>query len=149
MASEENYEPSPWDWVKDQVELFEASGGTEGNTLMDTGMPIIVVTMTGVQSGAIRKVPLMRVEHNGEFAVIGSIGGAPKNPKWVANVRANPHVAIQDGPDKRDYVLRELPEGPERDAWWARSVEAYPPYAEYQERTERRIPVFIAAPASE
>ncbi|MDP1795328.1 MAG: nitroreductase family deazaflavin-dependent oxidoreductase [Acidimicrobiales bacterium] len=142
------YEPSPWDWVKDQVEKIESSGGTEGTTLMETGWSVIVVTMIGVKTGAIRKVPLMRVEHAGEYAVIGSIGGAPENPKWVANVRANPNVAIQDGPDKRDYVLRELPEGDERATWWGRAVEAYPPYAEYQEKTDRRIPVFIAAPVA-
>ncbi len=145
MASEANYEPSPWDWVKDQVDKIESSGGAEGTTLMDTGMAVIVVTMIGVKSGAIRKVPLMRVEHNGEYAVIGSIGGAPKNPQWVANLRANPSVAIQDGAEKFDYVVRELPEGDEREAWWTRSVEAYPPYAEYQEKTDRRIPVFVAS----
>lgn len=144
--AEATYEPSPWDWVKDQVEKIESSGGTEGTTLMETGWSVIVVTMTGFKTGAIRKVPLMRVEHDGEYAVIGSIGGAPKNPKWVANLRANPNVKIQDGPLVfDDMVVRELPEGDERDAWWARSVEAYPPYAEYQERTERRIPVFIAS----
>ena len=145
MASQANYEPSPWDWVREQVQTYERSGGTEGNTLRDTDMPVIVVTMVGVRTGAIRKVPLMRVEHDGEYAVIGSIGGAPKNPKWVANLRANPKVTIQDGPELYEMVVRELPEGDEREAWWARAVEAYPPYAEYQEKTERRIPVFIAS----
>ena len=146
MAPEATYEPSPWDWVKDQVEKIESSGGTEGTTLMETGWSVIVVTMTGVKTGAIRKVPLMRVEHNGEYAVIGSIGGAPQNPKWVANLRANPNVKIQDGPQIFEHmVVRELPEGPERDEWWARAVEAYPPYADYQLKTERRIPVFIAS----
>lgn len=146
MAPDAVYEPSPWDWVREQVDKIESSGGTEGTTLMDTGWSVIVVTMTGFKTGAVRKVPLMRVEHDGEYAVIGSIGGAPKNPKWVANLRANPNVKIQDGPLVFDnMVVRELPEGPEREAWWERAVAAYPPYAEYQERTDRRIPVFIAS----
>ena len=138
------YQPSPEKWVRDQVEAYEASGGREANTLRDTGLPIVVVTTVGNKSGKIRKTALMRVEHDGEYALIGSMGGAPKHPVWVHNVRADPKVMIQDGPEPHDYVVREV-DGDERTAWWDRAVAAYPPYAEYQERTERRIPVFIAS----
>ena len=138
-----DYEASPWDWVREQVEAYEASGGREANTLRDTGLPIVVVTTVGNKSGKIRKTALMRVEHGGEYALIGSMGGAPKHPVWVHNVRADPHVMIQDGPEPHDYILREV-EGDERTQWWDRAVAAYPPYAEYQQRTDRRIPVFVA-----
>jgi deazaflavin-dependent oxidoreductase (nitroreductase family) len=137
------YEASPWDWVRDQVEVYERSGGREANTLRDTGLPIVVVTTVGNKTGKIRKTALMRVERDGEYALIGSMGGAPTHPVWVHNVRADPAVTIQDGPEPHDYTLREV-DGDERAAWWERAVAAYPPYAEYQERTERRIPVFVA-----
>jgi deazaflavin-dependent oxidoreductase (nitroreductase family) len=145
MSLEGEYEPSPWQWVRDQVEAYERTGGKEANTLMDTGMPIVIVTTRGNKSGKLRKTALMRVERAGEYALIGSMGGAPKNPVWVYNVRADPDaVAIQDGPEPFDATVREV-SGAERDAWWERSVAAYPPYAEYQEKTERLIPVFVAS----
>jgi deazaflavin-dependent oxidoreductase (nitroreductase family) len=138
------YEPSRAKWVRDQVEAYERSGGAEANTLLDTGLPIVVVTMQGKKSGKLRKVALMRVEHDGEYALIGSMGGAPTDPVWVHNLRAAPDaVMIQDGPEPFDVTVREV-DGEEREGWWQRAVAAYPPYAEYQERTERRIPVFIA-----
>ena len=145
MTLEGEYEPSPWQWVRDQVETYERTGGKEANTLMDTGMPIVIVTTRGNKSKKLRKTALMRVEHDGEYALIGSMGGAPKNPVWVYNVRADPDaVMIQDGPEPFDATVREV-SGAERDAWWERSVAAYPPYAEYQEKTERLIPVFVAS----
>ena len=147
MRLQGEYEPSPWGWVRNQVEAYERSGGREANTLLDTGMPIIVVTTIGNKSGKIRKTALMRVEHDGEYALVGSMGGAPKHPVWVHNIRANPHVAIQDGPEPFEAAVREV-DGEERAVWWKRAVEAYPPYAEYQERTERLIPVFVASPPS-
>jgi deazaflavin-dependent oxidoreductase (nitroreductase family) len=144
MTLEGDYEPSPWPWVRDQVETYERTGGREANTLMDTGLPIVIVTTRGNQSGKVRKTALMRVEHDGEYALIGSMGGAPKNPVWVYNVRADPEaVMIQDGPEPFDATVREVA-GEERDSWWERSVAAYPPYAEYQTKTERLIPVFVA-----
>ena len=144
MPLQGEYEPSPWDWVREQVEVYERTGGREANTLRDTGLPIIVVTTVGNKSGKIRKTALMRVEHDGEYALVGSVGGAPKHPVWVHNLRADPHVTIQDGPEPFDTTVREV-EGEEREVWWKRAVEAYPPYAEYQERTERRIPVFVTS----
>ena len=139
------YEPSPAKWVRDQVEAYEQSGGSEANTLLDTGMPVVVVTTVGNKSGKIRKIALMRVEHAGEYALIGSMGGAPNNPVWVYNLRAYPEtVTIQDGPEPFEASVREV-EGDERQAWWDRGVAAYPPYADYQQRTERRIPVFVAS----
>src|SRR4051794_22644700 len=138
------YEPSPAKWVRDQVETYEQSGGRDANTLLDTGMPIVIVTTVGAKSGKLRKLALMRVEHNGEYALIGSMGGAPQHPVWVHNLRADPNaVMIQDGPEPFDASVREV-DGEERETWWKRAVAAYPPYAEYQERTERRIPVFVA-----
>ena len=138
------YEPSPSDWVRTQVETYERSGGTEGNTLLDTGMPIIIVTMRGRRSGAVRKAPVMRVEHDGEYAIVASKGGAPEHPEWYHNLSAAPHdVAIQDGPEPFAVTVREL-SGEERATWWERAVAAYPPYAEYQERTDRTIPVLLA-----
>ncbi|MDH5291342.1 MAG: nitroreductase family deazaflavin-dependent oxidoreductase, partial [Acidimicrobiia bacterium] len=135
-----------WEWVRQQVAEYEGSNGERGNTLRDTGMPIIVMTTVGRKTGKVRKVPLMKVEHNGEYAIIASKGGAPKNPAWVANLLADPKVMIQDGPEPFDAVVR-LVEGAERAEWWERSVAAYPPYAEYQAKTDREIPVFIASRA--
>jgi len=144
MTLHGDYEPSTWEWVRKQVETYERSGGTEANTLRDTGLPIIVVTTRGARSGKIRKTPLMRVEHDGEYALVASMGGAPKHPVWYFNLKADPTaVMIQDGPEPWDAEVREV-EGEERDAWWERAVAAFPPYAEYQQRTERRIPVFVA-----
>ncbi|MET7689356.1 nitroreductase family deazaflavin-dependent oxidoreductase [Streptomyces sp. NPDC005483] len=145
MPLEGKYEPSPAQWVRDQVELYESSGGTEGNTLMDTGMPVIVLTTRGAKSGNIRKTPLMRVEHDGSYAVVASQGGAPKHPVWYHNVKADPQVELQDGPVKRDFTAREVT-GAERDKWWERAVAAYPPYADYQTKTDRVIPVFVLEP---
>jgi F420H(2)-dependent quinone reductase len=140
------YEPSPYGWVRDQVAEYEASGGQRANTLRDTGLPIIVVTTRGNKSGKLRKTPLMRVEHDGEYALIGSQGGRPTHPVWVHNLRADPEaVTLQDGPEPFDVTVRELPEGEERAEWWDRAVEAFPPYAEYQERADRLIPVFVAS----
>ncbi len=146
MALEGEYEPSPWEWVRNQVETYERTGGREANTLLDTGMPIIIVTTRGNKSGKIRKTALMRVEHDGEYSLVASQGGAPKHPVWYYNLKADPDaVVIQDGAEPFDAHVRELPPGPERDEWWARSVAAYPPYAEYQTKTDRLIPVFVAS----
>jgi deazaflavin-dependent oxidoreductase (nitroreductase family) len=141
---EGEYEPSAFGWVRDQVEQYERSGGTQADTLRDTGMAIIVVTMRGNKTGKVRKIALMRVEHDGEYALVGSMGGAPKDPVWVHNLRANPdEVTIQDGPEPFAVDVREV-DGDERAAWWERAVAAFPNYAEYQQKTERRIPVFVA-----
>jgi deazaflavin-dependent oxidoreductase (nitroreductase family) len=140
MALSGEYEPSPTQWVRDQVELYESSGGTQGTTLR--GMPVIVLTNRGVTSGKLRKTPLMRVEHEGSYAAVGSMGGAPDNPVWVANVVAHPEVELQDGPVKRDLVAREV-FGEEKAQWWERAVAAFPDYADYQTKTERVIPVFV------
>jgi deazaflavin-dependent oxidoreductase (nitroreductase family) len=138
------YEPSPAQWVRDQVEQYEASGGQRANTLADTGMPVVIVTTRGNKSGRIRKTPLMRVEHDGAYALVASMGGAPTHPVWYYNLTAAPDaVMIQDGPEPFDVEVRELA-GDERAQWWERAVAAYPPYAEYQERTQRTIPVFLA-----
>jgi F420H(2)-dependent quinone reductase len=146
-AANTEYEASPWDWVSEQVAQYEASDGREANTLRDTGLPIIVVTTRGNKSGKIRKTPLMRVEHDGEYALVASMGGAPRHPVWYFNLRAHPdEVMIQDGPEPFRVQVREL-DGDERAVWWERAVAAYPPYAEYQERTTRRIPVFLATRA--
>jgi deazaflavin-dependent oxidoreductase (nitroreductase family) len=144
MALEGEYVPSPWEWVRDQVESYESSGGERANTFLDTGLPVIIVTTRGNKSGTLRKTPLMRVEHGGEYALVASMGGAPKNPVWYHNVKADPNaVTIQDGPEPFDAEVHEAT-GDERAAWWERAVAAYPPYAEYQTKTERLIPVFIA-----
>jgi deazaflavin-dependent oxidoreductase (nitroreductase family) len=137
------YEPSTSDWAREQTELFEQSGGREGNTLR--GMPIIVMTSVGARSGKLRKTPLMRVEQGGEYAVVASLGGAPKHPVWYHNLKKNPHVELQDGPVKRDYLAREVT-GEEKAAWWERAVAAYPDYADYQKKTTREIPVFVLSP---
>jgi deazaflavin-dependent oxidoreductase (nitroreductase family) len=145
MPLEGEYEPSPAQWVRDQVEAYEASGGREANTLRDTGLPVIIVTTRGNKSGRIRKFALMRVEHDGEYALVASKGGAPKNPVWYYNLTADPKaVVIQDGPEPFDAEVREL-NGDERKVWWERAVAAYPPYAEYQTRTDRQIPVLVAS----
>jgi deazaflavin-dependent oxidoreductase (nitroreductase family) len=142
------YEPSPRGWVRDQVEQFEGSGGTEGTTLRDTDMPVVIVTNVGAKTGKVRKTPLMRVEHHGRYAAVASLGGAPKHPVWYYNLKANPRVEVQDGPTRQEMVARELT-GSERDQWWERAVAAYPPYAEYQTRTTRQIPVFVLEPAAD
>ena len=142
------YVPSPRQWVRDQVEAYERSGGEEANTLRDTGLPVIIVTMRGNKSGKVRKIALMRVEHAGEYALVASMGGAPKNPVWYANLQANPdEVTIQDGAEPFEVRVRQV-SGAERATWWDRAVAAYPAYAEYQTRTERQIPVFVASPRS-
>jgi F420H(2)-dependent quinone reductase len=142
MAIDGEYAPSPAAWVRDQVDEYEGSGGTKGTTLRDTGMPVVVVTNRGAKSGKIRKTPLMRVEHDGTYVAVASKGGAPENPLWYFNLRANPDVEVQDGADKWEMTAREI-SGDERAVWWERAVAAYPPYAEYQERTSRQIPVFL------
>ena len=144
MTADAEYEPSPAKWVRDQVEEYEASGGQRANTLTDTGLPVVIVTTTGNKSGKIRKMPLMRVEHEGEYALVASQGGAPKHPVWYYNLKSDPDgVKIQDGPQPFDVEVREL-DGDERAQWWQRAVAAYPPYAEYQQKTTRTIPVFLA-----
>ena len=137
------YEPSPSQWARDQAELYESSGGTDGLTLR--GRPVVVVTSVGAKTGKIRKTPLMRVEHEGAYAVVASQGGAPTHPVWYHNLVANPLVELQDGPVKKDYLAREV-HGAERDLWWARANETWPDYASYQERTSRTIPVFVLTP---
>jgi deazaflavin-dependent oxidoreductase (nitroreductase family) len=140
---EGEYEPSPWAWVREQVEEYEASNGERANTLLDTGLPVVIVTMRGRKSGKIRKVPLMRVEHEGEYALVASIGGAPANPSWYGNLVADPAVMIQDGAEPGDFTVREV-DGEERTLWWDRAVAAFPSYADYQKNTSRLIPVFVA-----
>ena len=143
MPLQGEYAPSTADWAREQAELYEQSGGTEGTTLR--GLPVIVLTSIGARSGKLRKTALMRVEHAGEYAVVASLGGAPKHPVWYYNLKANPHVELQDGPEKRDYLAREVT-GEEKAQWWARAVAAYPPYADYQAKTTREIPVFVLTP---
>ncbi len=140
------YEPSTSDWARKQLETFEGSGGTKGNTLR--GMPIIVLTSVGAKTGKLRKTPLMRVEHEGEYAVVASLGGAPKHPVWYWNLVKHPHVELQDGPVKQDYTAREVT-GEEKAVWWERSVAAYPDYADYQKKTTREIPVFVLTPVED
>ena len=144
MTLDGEYEPSPAQWVRDQVEEYEASGGQRANTLRDSGLPVVIVTTRGNKSGKIRKTPLMRVEHDGQYALVASKGGAPSNPVWYYNLVADPDaVIIQDGPEPFPVAVRQL-DGDDRAQWWERAVAAYPPYAEYQEKTERTIPVFLA-----
>ncbi len=139
------YEPSPTEFVRDQVEAYETSGGQRGNTLMDTGIPVVIVTSRGARSGKLRKTPLMRVERGGEYALVASKGGAPTHPVWYHNLVADPEaVMIQDGPEPFDARVREVT-GEERAAWWDRAVAVYAPYAEYQQGTERQIPVLVAS----
>ena len=147
MSIEGEYAPSASQWVRDQVETYERSGGREGNTLRETGIPIIVVTMRGKSSGMVRKIGLMRVEHDGEYALVASMGGAPKNPVWYENLLADPsNVTIQDGPEPFTVAVREVT-GDEKALWWERAVAVFPNYAEYQAKTSRTIPVLVAAPA--
>jgi deazaflavin-dependent oxidoreductase (nitroreductase family) len=138
-----DYAPSTSEWARTQAEKFEASGGAEANTLR--GHPIILLTSVGARSGKLRKTPLMRVEHDGEYAVVASKGGAPEHPVWYYNLVANPQVELQDGPVRKDYVAKEV-SGEERALWWERAVEAWPPYADYQTKTDREIPVFVLTP---
>ena len=147
MTIEGEYAPSPATWVRDQVEAYERSGGREANTLLDTGLPVVIVGMRGNKSGKVRKIALMRVEQDGEYALVASMGGAPTHPVWYWNLKAHPdEVTIQDGPEPFSVRVREV-SGDERQTWWERAVAAYAPYAEYQERTERTIPVFVATRA--
>ena len=148
MPLDGEYEPSAQAWVREQVEAYEKSGGQEANTLRDTGLPIIVVTMRGRRSGKVRKIALMRVEHDGEYAFVASKGGAPEHPEWYHNLVEHPdQVMVQDGPEPFDAEVREV-HGEERAAWWERSVAAFPTYAEYQRKTDREIPVLVASPRS-
>jgi deazaflavin-dependent oxidoreductase (nitroreductase family) len=137
------YEPSTSEWARTQAELYESTNGAEGGDLR--GMPIIVLTTVGAKSGKLRKTALMRVEHDGVYAVVASLGGAPKHPVWYFNILAQPHVELQDRAVKRDYLAREIT-GDEKSEWWERAVAAYPPYADYQEKTSREIPVFVLEP---
>ena len=140
------YEPSTSAWVAEQVAEYEASGGTRANTLLDTGIPVVIVTMRGVKSGKVRKIALMRVEHDGEYALVASKGGHSEHPDWYHNLLADPAVTIQDGPEPIDYVVHESA-GDERAAWWQRAVAEFPQYAEYEKKTERLIPVLVASQA--
>ncbi|MEU6017602.1 nitroreductase family deazaflavin-dependent oxidoreductase [Streptomyces sp. NPDC047515] len=146
MPLKGEYEPSPAQWVRDQVELFESSGGSEGT--MMRGLPVIILTTRGARSGKIRKTPLMRVEHDGAYAVVASQGGAPEHPVWYHNVVADPRVELQDGPVRQDMNAREVT-GEEKALWWQRAVDAFPDYADYQLKTDRQIPVFVLEPAAE
>jgi F420H(2)-dependent quinone reductase len=139
------YEPSTSDWARENAETYMESGGTEGTELK--GKPVILLTTIGAKSGKIRKTPLMRVEHNGQYAVVASLGGAPTNPVWYYNVKKNPRVELQDGPTSGDYDAREV-FGDEKANWWERALEAWPDYAEYQKKTDRQIPVFVLTPVS-
>jgi deazaflavin-dependent oxidoreductase (nitroreductase family) len=145
MPLDGEYEPSTQKWVRDQVELYESSGGTKGVTLR--GMRVVILTTLGAKSGKVRKAALMRVEHAGTYAIVASLGGAAKNPVWYYNVVSHPQVELQDGPDKQDMVAREVT-GDEKAVWWERAVAAYPDYANYQQKTDRQIPVFLLEPAS-
>jgi deazaflavin-dependent oxidoreductase (nitroreductase family) len=144
MPLDGEYEPSPRQRSRDQVAEYESSGGERGNTMR--GLPIVILTTRGAHSGKLRKIPLMRVEHDGRYAVVASLGGAPQNPVWYHNLKADPHVELQDGPEPRDMVAREV-SGAEKAQWWERAVAAFPDYADYQRRTDREIPVFVLEPA--
>lgn len=139
------YEPSPWDWVREHADQIAESGTTDGVDMK--GKPLILLTTVGAKTGKIRKTPLMRVEHDGQYAIVASLGGAPKNPVWYYNVKAHPRVELQDGPVTREYEAREVT-GEEKAVWWERAVEAWPDYAEYQQKTDRQIPVFVLTPIS-
>lgn len=145
MALDGEYEPSPQQWVRDQVEHYERSAGQEANTLRDTGIPIVVFTLRGRRSGKLRKVPLMWVEHDGRYAMVASKGGAPDHPAWYGNLKAHPEVTVQDRATVIDGRVRELA-GPERQEWWDRAVAVFPTYADYQRRTDREIPVLLVEP---
>ena len=141
------YLPSTRDWVREQVEQYEGSGGTQATTLRDTGLPVIIVTNQGNKTGATRKTPLMRVKDGDNYVLVGSMGGAPKNPVWVYNLRTHTDVEIRDETQVYTMRVREVEDDGERSRLWDIAVEAYPPYEEYQERTSRKIPVFVAEPA--
>jgi len=143
-----DYIPPTWDWVREQVEEYEGSGGTRGTTLRDTGLPCIIVTHTGNKTGAIRKIPLMRVKVDDSYVLVGSKGGDPKNPVWVYNLRLNPDVEIRDATEVSTMRVREVEDEEERERLWPVCVEAYPPYKDYKARTTRKIPVFLAEPVS-
>ena len=145
MPLEGEYEPSPEPWVRDQVARYEATDGREANTLRDTGLPVVIFTTRGRKSGKLRKMALMKVEHDGKYALVASKGGAPDHPAWYANLLADPHVELQDGPARWDMTVREL-SGDEREQWWERAVAAFPPYADYERRTDRLIPVLLLEP---
>jgi len=148
MSADQDYDPSPIDWVREQVELYESSGGTKGTTLRDTGYPVVLLTVRGAKSGKVRKTPLMRVEHDGVYAAVASQGGAPKHPVWYFNLRAHPRIELQDGPVKKSFVAREVT-GEEKEIWWERAVAAFPPYADYQRRTDRQIPLLLLEPVED
>jgi F420H(2)-dependent quinone reductase len=139
------YEPSTSDWAREQAEKIMASGGTDGTEMQ--GKPVILLTTVGAKTGKIRKTPLMRVEHNGEYAVVASLGGAPKNPVWYYNIKANPRVELQDGTTAREYEAREVV-GDEKAIWWERAIQVWPDYAEYQKKTDRPIPLFVLTPVN-
>ena len=141
------YIPSPTDWVREQVELYESSGGTEGTELRETGLPVIIVVNRGKNTGAIRKTPLMRVKNGDNYVLVGSRGGAPTNPQWVYNLRADGNVEVRDKKETYTMRAREVTDPDERERLWSASVAAFPPYDEYQGRTSRTIPVFVAEPA--
>ncbi len=141
------YIPSTRDWVREQVELYESTNGAEGTTLRDTGLPVVIVTNRGNKTGAVRKTPLMRVKDGNNYVLVGSQGGRPKHPVWVFNLRSDPSVQVRDEADVYDMRVREVEDDDERARLWALAVEAYPPYEEYQQRTTRKIPVFVAEPA--
>ena len=145
MPLEGEYAPSPWDWSREQADKYAESGGADAADMK--GMPIILLTTVGAKTGKLRKTPLMRVEHDGDYAVVASLGGAPKNPVWYYNIAKNPRVELQDGSVTRDYDSREV-FGDEKAIWWERAVAAYPDYADYQTKTDRQIPVFVLTPVS-
>ena len=143
MPLEGEYAPSPWDWSREQADKYAESGGADAADMK--GMPIILLTTVGAKTGKLRKTPLMRIEHNGEYACVASLGGAPKNPVWYYNIAKNSRVELQDGSVTQDYDAREV-FGDEKAVWWERAVEAYPEYADYQTKTDRQIPVFVLTP---
>ncbi|MED7824932.1 nitroreductase family deazaflavin-dependent oxidoreductase [Streptomyces chiangmaiensis] len=145
MPLEGEYEPSTTQWVREQVEAYEESGGTKGATLWDTGWPVVVMTTRGAKTGKIRKAPVMRVECDGHYAVVGSLGGSPRHPLWYFNIKADPHVELQDGTVKQDMTAHEAT-GEERAEWWRRAVTVFPRYAEMQKKTSRQFPVFVLEP---
>ncbi|KUN03573.1 nitroreductase [Streptomyces yokosukanensis] len=145
MPLEGEYGPSTTQWVREQVEEYESSGGTKGTTLWDTGWPVVVMSTRGAKTGKIRKVPVMRVEHEGRYAVVGSLGGSPRHPLWYFNVKADPHVELQDGSVQQDMTAHEAT-GEERAEWWRRAVAVFPRYAEMQKKTSRQFPVFVLEP---
>ena len=148
MPADQDYEPSPIGWVREQVELYESSGGTKGTTLRDTGYPVVLLTLRGARSGKVRKTPLMRVEHDGVYAAVASQGGAPTHPVWYRNISAHPRIELQDGPVKKTMLAREVT-GQEKEIWWERAVAAFPPYADYQRRTDRQIPLLLLEPVED